>query len=123
MEGLKTLSDHHPILATLRKRNYNEELDQSFKFNLSFLEDILIKNQITNAWQESPRSESKTQGWMLWVEGAIERVHKLCQQIGKERAREQHERIKQLRATLASAERLLQQTPNDQFLITAKDKG
>jgi len=46
LEGMSTLSDHYPILMTIRKRNNNETLDISFKFNLSYLEDILIKQQI-----------------------------------------------------------------------------
>jgi len=106
MEGMSTLSDHLLVLTTIRKLNHNEELDRSFKFNLSFLEDVLIKNQIINAWQESPRP-SGPQGWMRWVADASGRIKKLCQQIGKDRARERRERIQQLRATLASAERLL----------------
>jgi len=58
---------------------------------------------------------------MEWVVGAIERVCKLCQRVGVERAQARRERIEQLRGTLASAEQLLQNSPSDQFFISAKN--
>jgi len=45
---------------------------------------------------------------MLWVVGAIERVRKLCQQVGIEKAQARGEKNKQLREMLVSVERLVQ---------------
>lgn len=59
---------------------------------------------------------------MLWVVGAIERVRKLCQQVGIEKAQARGEKNKQLREMLVSVERLVQQTPDNHFLSTTKNK-
>jgi len=68
LEGFGTLSDHLPVLLTIRKQYVQHlEQDNTFKFNLSFSEDPSIKKRIENTWNELPRPNNSEPGWMLWV--------------------------------------------------------
>jgi len=61
-EGFSTLSDHLPILLTIRKRNQEVVNDKRFRFNLSFLEEENLKQEIINKWNDKPRLETGTVG-------------------------------------------------------------
>lgn len=104
LEGYSTISDHLPCLLSIKPRLRNEETDRSFRFNLSFLENITIVDQLKTIWNAETKPTPYQQGWQQWVVRALSRIKLLCQNIGIEHAKARKARTTQLKASLASAE-------------------
>jgi hypothetical protein len=68
-------------------------------------------------WNDSPRLVPGADSWQEWVAAALERVKVFCQETGRTRVGEKINRERQFRATVASAERLLESHPTSEFLF------
>jgi exonuclease III len=117
LEGRSTLSDHLPVSLKLRRRCSLSDEDRLFKFNTTILEDPKLLAQMQGHWNEAPRPAPGGTGWQEWTVAALERVKVFCQETGRTRAAEKVNRERQLRATVASAERLLEKQPGNEFLF------
>jgi hypothetical protein len=74
-------------------------------------------------WNSNPRPEPGGTGWQEWTVAALDRVKKFCQETGRTRAMEKVNKERQLRATIASTERLLEDQPNNEFLYDKLNKA
>jgi hypothetical protein len=67
-------------------------------------------------WNAATRPPTGEDGWQIWIAEVLKRVKVFCQTTGKARAQEKASRVRQLRATVASTERLLEEHPSCRML-------
>jgi hypothetical protein len=90
---------------------------KTIKFNTSFLAEPQLLSQMQEQWNAAPRPTPGDDRWQEWVAAALERVKVFCQETGRTRATEKMNMEQQLRARVASAEKLLESHPTSEFLF------
>lgn len=78
LDGYNTINDHLPYLLTIRLTLRNEDEDRSFRFYLSFLENITIVGQLKKEWNLEDKPSTKEIGWQLWTTHVFNHINTLC---------------------------------------------
>jgi hypothetical protein len=123
LDSRSTLSDHLPMLLCLRKQCTVSDVERLFKFNTSFLTEPQLLSQMQEQWNAVPRPVHGDDRWQEWVAAALERVKVFYQETKRTRAAEKVNKERQLRATMASAEKLLESHPTSEFLFEKLHKA
>jgi hypothetical protein len=76
----------------------------------------LLLAQLQTIWTTEPRLLPDNPGWSIWIAQALDRIKLFCQEERARRVQAKRARTKQVKETLASAERLLQKNPTDSLL-------
>jgi hypothetical protein len=80
------------------------------------LQEPKLLTQLQEHWNSAVWPPPGKGGWQEWVVDALTRVKLFCQLTGKQHASDKVARERQLRAIVASAERLLETHPHNELL-------